>query len=220
MGEAGRRDAVWAVLRASTEPMSILDVARRLAVHPNTVRFHLRSLVEAGRVDRIDRVSTGPGRPPLLFQARHRMNPAGPRDYRTLAEILAGALAADPAHAADRATAAGREWGRQLGSRAVPRPKRSASATLAWLVERLDELGFAPRPRVAGGRREIDLRHCPFLDLTEHRDLVVCPAHLGLMQGAMSAVGSPLTVERLEPFAEPDVCRAHVARATARTGSS
>lgn len=42
---------------------------------------------------------------------------------------------------------------------------------------------------------------------------VVCPIHLGLMQGAMAAWDAPVTVNRLEPFAEPDLCVAHLAPA-------
>jgi hypothetical protein len=30
------------------------------------------------------------------------------------------------------------------------------------------------------------------------------------MQGAMTTLGTPLTVERLDPFVEPDLCVAHL----------
>jgi len=42
---------------------------------------------------------------------------------------------------------------------------------------------------------------------------VVCPIHLGLMRGAMEAWESPVTVDRLEAFAEPGLCVAHLAPA-------
>lgn len=74
----------------------------------------------------------------------------------------------------------------------------------------LDELGFAPEQRRSVGRREIVLRHCPFLDLVDLRERVICPAHLGLMQGAIAALDAPISVDRLEPFAEPDRCRAYL----------
>jgi hypothetical protein len=34
--------------------------------------------------------------------------------------------------------------------------------------------------------------------------------HLGLMQGALAALRAPITVGRLEPFAEPDLCLTHL----------
>ena len=39
------------------------------------------------------------------------------------------------------------------------------------LVGMLDDLGFAPEQRSDGGRRQIGLRHCPFLELIagQHR---------------------------------------------------
>ena len=37
--------------------------------------------------------------------------------------------------------------------------------------------------------------------------------HLGLMQGALATLGSSATVEQLDPFAEPDLCVAHLSPA-------
>ena len=72
----------------------------------------------------------------------------------------------------------------------------------------LDDLGFAPErdPARAG---TIGLRHCPFLDLVPEHAAVICPLHLGLMQGALDALGAGITVTRLEPFASADLCLAH-----------
>lgn len=74
----------------------------------------------------------------------------------------------------------------------------------------LDELGFEPEPPAGPRTREIRLRHCPFLDLVDEYREVVCAIHLGLMQGAFDALGGRVGVERLEPFAEPDLCLAHL----------
>jgi predicted ArsR family transcriptional regulator len=59
----------------------------------------------------------------------------------------------------------------------------------------------------------VGLRRCPFLELAEARAQVVGPVHLGLMPGAMDAWGTSLTVHRLDPFAEPDLCVAHLSAA-------
>jgi predicted ArsR family transcriptional regulator len=42
---------------------------------------------------------------------------------------------------------------------------------------------------------------------------VLCAVHLGLLQGAMAAWDAPVTVARLKPFAEPELCVAHLAAA-------
>jgi len=133
------------------------------------------------------------------------MNPAGPRHYRLLAEILVENLAAGP-ESGVRAAAVGRAWGQLLADTGS-----QPGEPVARLTSFLGELGFDPDIRVSDGRQRIGLRHCPFLELARTRAQVVCPIHLGLMQGAMAAWGAPVTVNRLEPFAEPDLCVAHIA---------
>ncbi|MCA1195385.1 MULTISPECIES: metalloregulator ArsR/SmtB family transcription factor [unclassified Saccharopolyspora] len=202
---SGRRREVLALLRESRATWDITALARRLAVHPNTIRFHLDALVGAGQVERVDARRPGPGRPPLLFRAKPGMDPAGPREYRLLAGILVDevAQAPDPVRSAGEA---GRRWGARL---AGGTPRSTRTDAVEHLVGLLDELGFRPETRARGA--EIGLRHCPFLELAEQQRQVVCQVHLGLMQGVTAATGSPVTVDRLDAFVEPDLCVAHLA---------
>jgi predicted ArsR family transcriptional regulator len=205
---AGRRRGVLAVLRAAQAPLGAADIADRLGVHPNTVRFHLDRLCEEGQVHRVPLPPTGRGRPGLAFAARRGMDASGPRDYRLLAELLADGLAELPDVEA-RITAAGRAHGARLaGAPAVPAVP--ADESVDRLVGLLDGLGFAPERRPADHGWVIGLRHCPFIEVVRTVGTSVCRAHLGLMQGAMSALRAPVVVEGLEPFAEPDLCLAHL----------
>lgn len=194
-----RRIDVLSTLKASATPMTTAQIAARLEVHTNTVRFHLEHLEESGQVERVQPHHRAPGRPPQLYQAVRGMDPTGPTHYRMLAEILVNGLAADD-DSAVKAREMGRAWGR-----AVRRPTVDAPADA--LVEILDDIGFAPDPPEDD---QIRLRHCPFLDLAQTRSAVVCPIHLGLMQGALEAWRSPVAVERLDAFVEPDLCVAHL----------
>ncbi|OBA79475.1 transcriptional regulator [Mycobacterium sp. 1164966.3] len=207
---AGRRRAVLRTLRAATVPMTIIEIAEVLGVHPNTVRFHLDSLVGDGQVEQVEPGRKGPGRPPLMFQAVRQMDRGGTRHYKLLAEILSMGLGADEDPSA-KALAAGRAWGQKVetGEDAVE-PVASADESIDRLVDVLDELGFAPELRTSEGEQQVGLRHCPFLELAETGSKVVCPVHLGLMQGALETWSAPVTVDRLEPFVEPDLCLAHL----------
>ncbi len=204
---AGRRREVLKVLRASADPLSIIAIADVLGVHPNTVRFHLDSLVGDGLVEQFEQSRKGPGRPPLMFRAVRQMDRGGTRHYRLLAEILSAAFAAERNPRA-KALAAGRAWANTPEGALRPPPGQPPTVdhTIDHLVDVLDELGFAAQRREAGGEYQIGLRHCPFLEVAEHRTSVICPVHLGIMRGAVEAWGAPVTVEGLEPFAEPDLC--------------
>ena len=215
---SGRREDVLRALRSAAEPQTIASLAAELRLHPNTVRFHLDSLVAAGRVRLAEHALRRRGRPALLYEAVRGMDPGGPRGYRMLAEILTDGVAAlpssvEPPHPDPTAMypsarmlslEAGRRWGRR---RASGWPRGDVENRLVGL---LDELGFAPERQRGDGAAQIGLRHCPFLELAESHAQVVCPIHLGLMRGAMEEWDGNRTVTRLEPFVEPDLCVAHL----------
>lgn len=209
----GRRDEVWRVLRDAGRPMGIAEIADRLGIHANTVRFHLDRLVSNGQVERTTPQSGGPGRPAQLFQSVRGMDPMGLRHYRVLAEVLAASLSGE-AEPSRRAVEAGRMWGRQqvaavTGMADGGEPVDAVEA-VGRLMGMLDELGFAPEAPSGPDGSQIGLRNCPFLELAVNRSEVVCPVHLGLMQGAMESWNSPVTVGRLDSFVEPDLCVAHL----------
>ena len=209
-----RRREVMRVLRAAEAPLSIAAIADGLDVHPNTVRFHLEALIRDGRVEHVQPDRSGPGRPPLMFRAVREMDHGGPRRYQLLAEILSIGIAADSDPSA-KAMAAGRAWGRSLPPRSATTPVASVEASIDQLMELLDGLGFAPERREPEGR-QVGLRHCPFLEVAKTSTAIVCPIHLGMMQGALENWNAPVTVERLEPLAEPDLCLAHVVEVASR----
>lgn len=225
-----RRSEVLRLLRGREHPMGITDIARSLGVHANTVRFHLETLVDDGLVERTTVAGGRPGRPRQLFAAVLGMDPTGPRHYRMLAEVLAASLAGGP-DPGPRAVDAGRRWGHRQGSAAAataatePGAPVGADESIDRLVGVLDELGFAPEllnrpeplnrpaPLADAGLPEIGLHHCPFLELAVTQSDVVCPLHLGIMRGVLESAHSSVTVDRLETFARPDLCTAHLAPA-------
>lgn len=209
-----RRLQVFEELRAAGAPLGVAEVAERIGVHPNTVRFHLDALVAEGTVERYVEEPAGPGRPRTVHAARRGMDRGGSRGYRLLAQILLSHLASSGADANAAATEAGRAWGSFLIDPMPPFRRPTSEESAVRLAALLDDLGFAPAPEGGGEGRapeRIRLRHCPFLELAEEYGQLVCAVHLGLMQGALAELGSPVAATRLEPFAEPDSCLAHLA---------
>lgn len=216
---SGRRAQLIELLRGSTLPRSIADLAEAMGVHVNTVRFHLDTLTADGRVERVLGKASGPGRPPASYRLSAGMHPYGPTNYRLLARMLTSNLAASATSPARTATDLGRTWGPTLldESNATPAiassgaaPRVSKKTALARMVDVLTDLGFEPEQRAGSRTVKIRLRHCPFIDLVDEHAEIICSLHLGLMQGAFGSMKAPVTVDRLVPFEQPDLCVAHL----------
>lgn len=199
------------VLQHADRPLTAQALAEETGLHLSTVRAHLGVLIEADLVDTEPEERRTPGRPRLLYRAR----PDGPAtevgDYRLLAEILAGYLAGTAPDSGEQARAAGRVWGSYLVEDPPPHVQLTVEQTLARVVDMLAPFGFDPE--VGAGETGILLRRCPFLDVARRHPDVVCSLHLGMLEGALDALGGVLTAQRLEPFVEPSLCVAHL-RAT------
>jgi predicted ArsR family transcriptional regulator len=206
------RAGVLDMLRAAGGPVAVHDVAQRMGLHPNTARFHLEGLVEAGLAVRATEDRRTPGRPRIGYRAVAD-GPAGRRRYRLLAEMLTSMISASLPEPGAAAEEAGREWGAYLTETPPPFRRLAAAEAIASLTEILAELGFSPRAEAGDdGRHHIQLRQCPFREVAQHHQDVICSLHLGLMRGALARMRAPVTAERLEPFIEPGLC---VARLTA-----
>jgi predicted ArsR family transcriptional regulator len=204
-----RRARVLEILREADGPLGAAQVAARTGGHVNTARFHLDALVAEGTVVRALDQPSGAGRPRAVYAPRPGMNRAGTRSYRLLAQILLSNLSSGP-DAAETARQAGRAWGGYLSGPPVPFQRLSGADAVTRLTGLLDDLGFAPEAGQLEPPSMIRLRHCPFLELAEEYDDLVCRVHLGLMQGALAELRAPVTAARLEPFAEPGACLARL----------
>jgi predicted ArsR family transcriptional regulator len=217
-GEQPRRQALLEALRASDTPLGVTELAEQLDIHPNTVRFHLDALVKHGLVDRRLEQPTGPGRPRTVHTPHPGMDRGGRRQYHLLAEILLGQLSTSP-DASAAAETAGRNWGSHLVNHVSPYRQPDATEATQRLTAMMTDLGFAPEPD-SGAAERIRLRQCPFLELAEEYSSTLCPLHLGLMRGALTAIRAPMTAASLEPFAEPDACIVTLSPTRSRTAGA
>lgn len=193
------------LLRDAGEPVGVAELAAAVGLHTNTVRSHLDVLMDAGLITRIDEAPKRPGRPRALFAVAEDGPPGeGERRYRLLAEILASYLAGSTSDPATVAAQAGREWGRYLADRPAPFARVGQAEATDGLVRLLDDLGF--QPELSSDSQQVALRHCPFREVAERHQDVVCGVHLGLMQGLLAELRAPVTATRLEPFVQPRLC--------------
>jgi predicted ArsR family transcriptional regulator len=200
-----RRTRIVEELGRARSGLDAAELARRLGLHQNTIRFHLGVLVDAGLVRSRPAERSVPGRPRILYSLRPEGVAADRDEYRLLATILAGTVAREGDGSA-RAEDAGRAWGRYLMRRPVPPRHVTDEQATREVVELLDQQGFAPE----AGDREIRMRRCPFHELAESQPEIVCAVHRGLISGALGELGSGLDVDELDVFVEPDLCIARL----------
>ncbi len=205
------------ILEALQEAEAAVDareLATRVGLHANSVRSHLRVLAEAGLVSVRREQRSRPGRPCLLYAATAEPPEVGAQaSYRLLAQILASQLAGSERDPSARAEQAGRAWGAHLIREPPPFTSISKEATIEEVVRLHDQFGFRPELRQAKRGQELVLKRCPFQEVATSYQAVICPLHLGLIRGALAKLATGVKVDRLEPFAEPGACVAHLSGA-------
>jgi predicted ArsR family transcriptional regulator len=195
-------------LRAAREGLDVRELARRVGLHENTVRWHLGILGDAGFLDSRPAANGQPGRPRMLYVLRPGADAATSRDeHRLLATVLTGTVAGLP-DGEERAEDAGRAWGRYLVRKPSPLERVIDEQAVAEVARLLDGEGFAA---TAEGT-EIHMRRCPFHDLAEQTPEIVCGVHRGIVSGALAELASGLELEALDVFVRPDLCIARLAR--------
>ena len=201
------RSRVAATLRRAPDGLDVQELTRRLGLHANTVRWHLGALADAGLVSSTPQPRPGRGRPRIVYRAQAAEDGGTRDEYRLLATVLSGTLAAtdDGPAAAERA---GRAWGRYVVPRRLPLVRASDAEARETVTAVLADQGFEPET----AENEIGMHRCPFHDLAESQPEIVCAVHRGLIDGALEELGSELRVDRLDVFAEPNLCVARLAR--------
>ena len=202
--EGRTRLRVLDAVRSSAEPVRVNELAQRLAVHPNTVRFHLDLLETAGAVERSEVRSGGRGRPTAVYSATPVSTWPGRRDPVLLGRILVDAAATG---AGVDAWEAGRRWGRKHSADTGTAP----ASVREEIARHLDQTGFDPAEppdsNADHGENRIALRNCAFADFLGPHQHAVCSLHAGMLEGAREAVDADHSYGvELHPLVEPFVC--------------
>lgn len=203
------RQAVLVVIRGAPGPLSVAEVSQLVGLHVNTVRGHLELLVHLGVVTRQTEHGRGRGRPRILYELAPEETP-NQDAYKTLAEALASELTIlgkTDQHSADQA---GRLWAEALVREGRLQPTATADDAVAQVAALFSDLGFDASTEPLGDR--IYLRACPYAAI---RDAFpgICDIHLGLLRGALVAVGADISVGRFDVDARPGLCVAHLSPA-------
>jgi len=201
LGDPIRRALYRHVAERGT-PVSRDEAAKAAGISRPLAAYHLDKLVDDGLLEpryqrRGGRQGPGAGRPAKHYvRADRQLELSLPaRDYAALAELLAGAVEADPSGSAKAALDRGAATlGAELGAEAAQgtAPDGDPDRPLAALRQALAARGYEPYEEADG---TIRLRNCPFDRVaTRHRELV-CGANHAMLQALTDQVdGDPPTV--------------------------
>ena len=178
----GSRRALYDYVRRQGRPVGREEAADATEMSRGLAAFHLDKLVEAGllvaRYEAPLGQPRGRGRAPKVYEAVGDgltiTIPA--RRYELIAEILADAVAQNPAQAGDAAMHRAHERGRDLGQQL-----REGGADLLGV---LAELGFEPHP--SEGR--VLLHNCPFHALARRHTELVCGLNHRFVAGLVAGL--------------------------------
>jgi predicted ArsR family transcriptional regulator len=209
LGDPIRR-ALYRYVAQRGVPVSRDDAARAAGISRPLAAYHLDKLVDNGLLEpryqrRSGRRGPGAGRPAKHYvRAERQLELSLPaRDYATLAELLAGAVEADPSGAArDALNRAAASLGADLGSGAAPVPEGDPDQVLAAARQALAARGYEPYEEADG---TIRLRNCPFDRIAAHHRELVCGANHAMLQALTDRIGGDPPVQAvLDP--QPGRC--------------
>lgn len=213
------RVALLGVLESSPQPLDAHSLAAQVGLHVNTIRWHLRVLIDAGLVTTEKAGSSARGRPRHTYCIADEVLAGDRARFGLLAEVLVDAIAHRPADIAGTLEEAGRVRGRMLVRPQIGNVRRvGATEALERIVHLLEGMGFQPWLEHSEGSDRIAMRPCPFGELAARNSSIICPIHLGLMRGTLEALDAPVEATLLEPFAKPDLCIAHFRNTSAGVG--
>ncbi|MEU7942701.1 helix-turn-helix transcriptional regulator [Microbispora bryophytorum] len=188
LGDPVRR-ALYRFVAEQGRDVSRNEAAEAAGVQRTLAAHHLDKLVEAGLLEsgfkRLSgKAGPGGGRPAKVYRRvrEERTVSLPPRDYRTLALVLAETV--DLLGGEEKAEEAARRTGERL-----------AAGEAADLPEVLRARGYEPYEE--DGR--VRLRNCPFHVLAESHPLLVCSMNLALCEGMLAGLGETGVAATLDP---------------------
>jgi predicted ArsR family transcriptional regulator len=199
LADSSRR-ALYEYVRRQGRPVSREEAGDAARMSRGLAAFHLEKLVDAGLLRAGVRATPGGrrgrGRAPKVYEATGDglAITIPQRRYELIAEILADAVADEPANAGEAARRRAADRGRELGDRL-----REAGA--GDVTEALTGVGFEPEPADGGA---VALRNCPFHVLAERQTALVCGLNQAFVAGLLE--GLQVSGVRAELAPRPGYC--------------
>ncbi len=194
------RSQVLSALRDSDGAVTLEEISETTGLHVNTVRGHLDVLIAAGHAQRDQEERQGRGRPRLTYRSTTESD----SPYDELAHALTHALESADARTLAKDTAT--RWRLTVSPMA---PAANPDEAVDRAVEGLRAAGFAVDATMLGD--SIVVGACPYAGLIETHP-IICDIHTELLAQMLHDTGQDVTVEAMDVWVRPTLCRARLAR--------
>lgn len=189
------RAQILQVLLSSSDSVTVNSLAEHLGLHPNSARFHLDGLVEAGYATKTPE-SHGRGRPRLVYRATPSAPDVTNQHLRQLVTVLVDEIIAHLPEPMSVAEQAGYRWGQESAPQPAKRP-------IEALVDHANELGFVAS---ADDQGRLTFSRCPYRVTGDPSANPVCAVHVGMIRGFLDSADAGMSLS--EVTREGDTCSA------------
>lgn len=196
------RARVLRFLLAQHEPRAVADLADALALHPNTIRFHLEALVSLGYVSEEQDKPHGQGRPRRLYRATPDAPEVDTSHLRDLTQVLIRHIVDSSEQPNKAVEDIGRVWGQEV-AQANSQDLRhlaqvSARDALEEIIGHTQKMGFEATQT---SDETVAFSSCPYRSVSQPMLSNICAIHLGLLRGYLDEADAPLELVDLAPGA-------------------
>ncbi len=168
----------------------LIEISALTGLHKNTLRDHVRVLLEQGLIS---------------TEIEHRPNRGRPRNVFYAVDAAVRSELAQ--HRVDEAKRHG-DLLRQITPIETGDFCDEALHQIDAVYEHLEEVGL--QPEMDEGSAMIELRPCQFHGMLEDHQKTVCAVHEVLIRDVLERAGGPLEVDKLLPMVTSHTCQLHL----------
>lgn len=194
------RARVLRYLLAQHALKSVVDIADALALHPNTIRFHLDALIELGYVHEEQEKPQGQGRPRGLYRATADAPEVDTSHLRDLTQVLLRHIVGEADHPKKVVEEIGHSWGREVAHASDEDLRHLEDAqpgdALEEIISHTQSMGFEATKT---SDETIAFASCPYRSIGQPMLSNICAIHFGLLRGYLDEANAPMELLELTP---------------------
>lgn len=196
------RARVLRYLLAQHGHSAVAEIATALALHSNTIRFHLEALMKLGYVSEKREEPQGQGRPRRVYRATPQAPEIDTSHLRDLTQVLLRHIVGSTEHPKQVVEEIGHSWGKEVAHASEQElealAKSAPDSALDELINHTRSMGFEGEQT---GEHTVAFTSCPYRAINQPMLSNICAIHFGLLRGFLDEADAPIELRELTPGA-------------------